>query len=64
MKGFKLRIYYTGGVHKGQLNHEEYFDTLEDMDDRYNELFNYENYSCNPTAWELKGGQYYRLSGY
>ena len=49
---YKLRIYKLSGSDKGNLDHEEIFSTREEMVARYNELFKYENYSLNPTAWE------------
>ena len=58
---FKLRIYKLSGAYKGNLDHEEFFSTREEMETRYNELFVYENYSLNPTAWENVGGQWKRL---
>ena len=54
---YKLRIYNLIGADKGNLNHEEKFNTKEQMDKRYNELFKRELYSLNPTAWErIYGG--------
>ena len=47
---FKLRIYKLSGADKGNLDHEEFFSTREEMETRYNELFVYENYSLNPTG--------------
>ena len=61
---FKLRIYKLSGADKGNLDHEEFFSTREEMEARYNELFVYENYSLNPTAWENVGGQWKRLEGF
>ncbi len=36
---YKLRIYKLSGVDKGNLYHEEFFDTKKQMDKRYDELF-------------------------
>lgn len=32
---FKLRIYFTDGANKGNLDHEEYFDTFAEAKERY-----------------------------
>ena len=61
---YKLRIYKLSGVDKGNLDHEEFFSTREEMDARYNKLFKYENYSLNPTAWENVDGEWKRLEGF
>ena len=61
---FKLRIYKLSGVYKGNLDHEEFFSTREEMETRYDELFVYENYSLNPTAWEKIDGEWKRLEGF
>ena len=57
---YKLRIYRKNG----SLDHEEIFDTKEEMVKRYNKLFKHENYSLNPTAWENVNGEWCRLEGY
>ena len=51
MKRYKLRVYVTSGPDKGNLDHEELFDSIEELDKRYNELFIYKLYNLNPTAW-------------
>ena len=61
---YKLRIYKLSGADKGNLDHEEIFSTREEMETRYNELFVYENYSLNPTAWENINGEWKRLEGF
>ena len=61
---YKLRIYKLSGVNKGNLDHEELFDTKEQMDKRYNELFDRDLYSLNPTAWELVDNNWKRLEEY
>lgn len=61
---YKLRIYKLGGADEGKLNREEFFDTKEEMDKRYNELFRRELYSLNPTAWEQIDGTWKRIGGY
>lgn len=51
---FKLRIYILTGWNKGNLDHEEYFDTFAEARERYDELFVLDNYSLNPTMWEAE----------
>lgn len=62
MYRYKLRIYKVSGISKGNLDHEESFENKDEMDKRYNELFMYENYSLNPTAWEKVDGEWKRLA--
>lgn len=64
IKMYKLRIYKLSGVDKGNLDHEEMFDTKEQMDKRYDELFKRELYSLNPTAWKQNNNGWKRLEGY
>lgn len=64
---YKLRIYKLSSANKGNLDHEEFFDTKEQMDKRYDELFKRELYSLNPTAWKQINGKWKRwkrLEGY
>ena len=61
---YKLRIYKLSGVDEGNLDHEEFFSKKEEMETRYDELFVYENYSLNPTAWEKIDGEWKRLEGF
>ena len=61
---YKLRIYKLSGENKGNLDHEEFFDTKEQMDKRYDELFKRELYSLNPTAWKQIDDKWKRLEGY
>lgn len=61
---YKLRIYKLSGANKGNLDHEEFFDTKEQMDKRYEELFNRNLYSLNPTVWEQVNGKWKRLEEY
>ena len=61
---YKLRIYKLSGVDKGNLDHEELFDTKNQMDKRYDELFQSELYGLNPTAWKEIDGKWKRLEGY
>lgn len=64
MKRYKLRFYIASGPNKGNQDHEEFFDSIEELDKRYNELFDYKLFSLNPTAWEWNGNDYKRISGY
>lgn len=34
MKRYKLRVYVTSGPDKGNLDHEEFFDSIEELDKR------------------------------
>lgn len=55
MKNYKLHIYYkttTRGHLKGNIERKEYFDSLKELDQRYRELFVYNDFALNPTAWE------------
>ena len=61
---YKLRIYKLFGLDKGNLDYEEFFDTKEQMDKRYDELFKKDLYGLNPTEWELIDGEWKRLEGY
>ena len=58
MKRYKLRIYVTSGPDKGNLDHEEFFDSIEELDKRYRELFVYKLYSLNPTVWKWNGNDW------
>ena len=57
---YKLRVY----AKLGNFDHEEVFQTKEEMDNRYNESYT----SCilydYPTAWEFIEGKWYRMLGY
>lgn len=61
---YKLRIYELHGADKGSLDHEEFFETEQEMIDRYDELFEYNAYGLNPTAWKQKNGGWQRLTEY
>lgn len=61
---YKLRIYKLSGVDKGNLDHEELFDTKNQMDKRYDELFQRDLYGLNQTAWEQIDNEWKRLEGY
>lgn len=60
MKGkYKLRLYNLTGENKGNLHHEEFFETLVEMQMRYKEVFKRDLYSLNPTGWKLIDGDYW-----
>ena len=61
---YKLRIYKLSGIEKGNLDHEEMFNTKEQMDKRYDELFEEKLYALNPTAWDFVIDRWRRLEGY
>lgn len=61
---YKLRIYKLSGANKGNLDHEEFFDTKDQMDKRYEELLKKNLYSLNPTVWEQVNGKWKRLEEY
>lgn len=63
-KMYKLRIYKTFGADKGNLDYEEMFNTKDEMDKRYDEMFEEKLYALNPTAWELVDDKWKRLEGY
>ena len=67
-KNWKLRIYKQKGLDKGNLDHEEFFDSKEDMDQRYRSLFNYKAFALNPTSYKLVEDddkeEWRRLEGY
>ena len=60
VKPFRLRIYKSSGL----IDHEEFFTTKTEMDARYKELFIYEKFGLNPTAWKFENGKLNLLSGY
>ena len=57
---YKLRIYKN----TGDLDHEEVFNTKEQMDKRYDELFRYDLFSLNSTAWKCNNNMWERIFGY
>lgn len=61
---YKLRFYKTCGYEKGNLDHEEFFETKEEMDKRYTGMFKIELYSFNPTAWKQVDDDWERIHGY
>ena len=61
---YKLKFYNKTGVNKGNLNHEEFFQTLEELQSRYHDVFVYNDYSLNPTAWKHTSNGWERIAGY
>lgn len=57
---YKLKFYNSFG----DFEHDEKFTTFEAMHKRYSDVFEYEKFSLNPTAWELIDGVWHRISGY
>lgn len=49
---YKLRVYIIGGRYEGNLDHEEHFNTFEEADKRWKELFDVRNLGLNPTVWK------------
>lgn len=60
---YKLRFYYLTGINKGNLKYEEFFNTKEELKKRYEEVFEYDLFSLNPTMWELKNNEWFRIMG-
>lgn len=60
---FKLRFYKKSGYDKGNLDHEEFFDTKEQAIARYREVFVRNDFGLNPTMWEDQGGEWIRVQG-
>ena len=66
-ENYKLHIYYkeTKGTQlKGNIQRKEYFNTFEEMHARYRELFVYNDFALNPTAWKKENGHWTRLLNY
>lgn len=61
---YKLRIYKLHGADKGFLDREEFFETEQEMINRYDELFEYSACGLNPTAWKQTSGGWQRLTEY
>lgn len=59
---FKLRIYNQHDPNKGNLNHEEFFLTSEEMQTRHKELAKGSLPALQPTIWERINGEWYRAS--
>ena len=52
------------GINKGNLNHEEFFQMLEELQNRYNDVFIYNDFALNPTAWNQTVNGWERIVGY
>lgn len=61
---YKLRFYHKKGVNKGNTDHEEFFTTYEEMVKRYNDVFVYNDFALNPTAWKQTENGWERIAGY
>ena len=61
---YKLRFYNKTGANKGNLHHEEFFQTLKELQSRYNAVFVYNDFSLNPTAWKQTENGWKRIAGY
>ena len=61
---YKLKFYHKTGVNKGNLNHEEFFQTLEELQSRYRDVFVYNDFALNPTAWKHTSNGWERIAGY
>lgn len=60
MKKFMLKIYYRNGDYRKS----EYFETLQELHNRYKDLTGGKWASHNPTAWENVGNNWKRIMGY
>lgn len=61
---YKLRFYVVSGPDKGNVDHEEFFDSINELNKRYEELFKYNLFSLNPTAWVWNRNDWIRIMGY
>lgn len=62
-ESYKLRFYCKQeGPNQGDLDHEEFFDTRLEAIDRYEEVFDRNAYSLNPTMWIGDGNSWKRLN--
>lgn len=50
---YKVRFYVTKGPNKGDLDHEETFDSREDAISAYRASFDRKLFSLNPTVWKF-----------
>lgn len=57
---YSLRVYHKNG----SFDHEEFFETVTQMDERYEELCANKQSSLSPTAWNRIGTEWCRLAGY
>lgn len=62
-ESYKLSFYCKQeGPNQGDLDHEEFFDTRLEAIDRYEEVFDRNAYSLNPTMWIGDGNSWKRLN--
>ena len=61
---YKLKFYHKKGVNKGNLHHEEFFQTLKKLQSRYDDVFVYKDFSLNPTAWKQTLNGWERIAGH
>lgn len=54
---YKLRFYDKWG----NFSNEEFFDTVEELHERFHQVFQRELYSLNPTWWRWRDGHWRRL---
>lgn len=60
MKGkYKLSFCNLTGENEGIIHHEEFFETLVEMQVRYKEVLKRDPYSLNPIGWKLINGDYW-----
>lgn len=66
MKTYKIREYYKTGTNKGNLKQELFFDTIDEVNEYYNAVFDYHAYSLNPTVWrwDKESSDYIRVPNY
>ena len=60
----KLRFYHKTGANKGNVDHEEFSQTLEELQSRYHDVFVYNDFALNPTAWKHTSNGWERIAGY
>ena len=61
-KMYKMRFYKKAGADEGNLDHEEFFDTREQVEARYKEVYVEKDLLLNPTVWEDRNGEWRRIS--
>lgn len=61
---YKIRIYRLHGSQKGNLEHEEFFQTKDEAISRYKELTGGTGSPQNPTLWKRNRSCWTRVEGY
>lgn len=61
---YKLKVYKNLFQIRGKFDHDEYFETKEEMDERYEKFMSYRMGEPLPTAWKLVCGVWMRMEGY